>query len=70
MFEPTALIAALKPAALAVIACAMTYTAVAVDRWRLLRLVPTPDGDAGQRFTTISALTLTRPRLYHLAIVR
>jgi hypothetical protein len=47
MFESTALIAALKPAALAVIACAMTYTAVAVDRWRLLRLVPTPvDGTA------------------------
>ena len=40
MFEASTFVAALKPAVLAVIACAMTYAAVAVDRWRLLRLEP------------------------------
>jgi hypothetical protein len=44
MFESTVLMASLKPALLAVTACAMTYVAVAVDRWRLLRLVPAADG--------------------------
>ena len=40
MFEASIFVAALKPAVLAVIACAMSYAAVAVDRWRLLRLEP------------------------------
>ena len=46
MFESTVLMASLKPAFLAVIACAMTYVAVAADRWRLMRLVPAADGGA------------------------
>jgi hypothetical protein len=46
MFESTVLMASLKLAFLAVIACAMTYVAVAADRWRLMRLVPAADGGA------------------------
>src|SRR5688572_15418140 len=44
MFESTALMVFLKPVFLAAIACVMAYIAVAVDRWRLLRLAPAADG--------------------------
>ncbi len=44
MFESTALMVFLKPVVLAAIACVMAYIAVAVDRWRLLRLAPAADG--------------------------
>ena len=44
MSESTNLMVFLKPVVLAAIACAMTYIAVAVDRWRLLRLAPAADG--------------------------
>lgn len=44
MSESTDLMDFLKPVFLAAIACAMAYIAVAVDRWRLLRLAPAADG--------------------------
>ncbi len=53
MFETIALVTALKPTVLALIACAMTYVAVAVDCWRLLRLVPNP-ADAGAPFINLA----------------
>jgi hypothetical protein len=58
MFEPTVLMASLKPAFLAVIACAMTYVAVAVDRWRLLRLVAAADGGAAPSINLAMAIRM------------
>src|SRR5688572_2652588 len=58
MLEPTVLMASLKPAFLAVIACAMTYAAVAVDRWRLLRLVAAADGGAAPSINLAMAIRI------------
>lgn len=58
MFESTVLMASLKPALLAVTACAMTYVAVAVDRWRLLRLVPAADGGVAPAINLAMAIRI------------
>lgn len=58
MVEPIDLIAMLKPALLAVIACAMTYVAVAVDRWRLLRFVRAAAGGAAPAINLAMAIRI------------
>jgi hypothetical protein len=58
MFESTALVASLKPVFLAVIACALAYIAVALDRWRLLRLVPAAVGGAAPSINLAMAIRI------------
>ncbi len=58
MSESTNLMVFLKPVVLAAIACAMTYIAVAVDRWRLLRLAPAADGGTAPSINLAMALRI------------
>jgi hypothetical protein len=52
------LTAVLKPTLLAVIACTLSYLAVAADRWRLLRLMPTADGGTARSINLAIAIRI------------